>query len=115
MAKLIPPLSKLGIQNLTKLDPELLTDYVLSSPRQEIIDTFPKRFHYHQNVRRSHFHNMQRNICSELELDILKSKGQISKTLSEHVLKSHNLQKLHQKIMDLNLSTKTIELTYNTQ
>ena len=41
--------------------------------------------------------------------DILKSKGQISKTLSEHVLKSHNLQKLHQKIMDLNLSTKTIE------
>ena len=133
MAKLIPPLSKLEIKNLTKLDPELLTDYVLSNPRQELIDTYPKRFHYHQNVRRTHFHNMQRNICSELEFlcglslgwnnrallkmdvwkDILKSKGQISKTLSEHVLKSHNLQKLHQKIMDLNLSTKTIETLLN--
>ena len=76
---------------------------------------------------------MQRNICSELEFlcglslgwnneallqmdvwrDILKSKDQISKTLSETVLKSHNLQKLHQKIMDLNVSTKTIETLLN--
>ena len=133
MAKLIPPLSKLEIKNLTKLDPELLTNFVLSNPRQEVLDTYPKRFHYHQNVRKTHFHNMQRNICSELEFlcglslgwnnkallqmdvwkDILKSKGQISKTLSEHVLKSHNLQKLHQKIMDLNLSNKTIETLLN--
>ena len=133
MAKLIPPLSKLGIENLTRLDPELLTDYILANPRQEIIDTYPKRFHYFQNVRKSHFHNMQRNISSELEFliglslgwnnetllqmdvwkDILKSKGQITKTLSETVLKSHNLQKLHQKILDLNLSTKTIESLLN--
>merc|ERR1712020_464665 len=129
MAKLIPPLSKLGIENLTRLNPELLTDYILENPRAEIIDTWPKRFQYTQNVRRSHFHNMQKNISSELEFliglslgwnnetllqldvwkDILKSKGQISKTLSETVLKSHNLQKLHQKILDLNLSTKTID------
>ena len=41
--------------------------------------------------------------------DILKSKGQVTKSLSVHVVKSHNLSKLHQKICDMNFSKKVID------
>ena len=129
LAKMVPPLNQLEIPNLTKLSSELLTDYILENPRAEIIDTYPKRFLYHQNIRKTHFHSMTSNISSEIQFllglalgfnnesvlsmpvwqDILKSKGQVTKSLSEHVIKSHNLSRLHQKICDMNFSKKVID------
>ena len=129
LAKMVPPLNQLNIPNLTKLSSELLTDYILENPRAEIIDTYPKRFLYHQNIRKTHFHSMTSNISSEIQFllglalgfnneavlsmpvwqDILKSKGQVTKSLSEHGIKSHNLSRLHQKICDMNFSKKIID------
>ena len=129
LARMVPPLNQLELPNLTKLSSELLTDFILSNPRAEVIDTYPKRFLYHQNIRKTHFHTMTSNIASEIQFllglalgfnnesvltmpvwqDILKSKGQVTKSLSEHVIKSHNLAKLHQKICDMNFSRKIID------
>ena len=128
MCKFIPPLNALDIPNLTKLDSELLTDYILQFPMSEVIDTFPKRFFYHQNVHKTQLHNAHQNVSSELQLflglslgwnstgilslpvwkDILEAKGDISKGMATKILKTHNLSKIHQAILDLNLDSNML-------
>ena len=40
---------------------------------------------------------------------ILASRGDLSKSLGDHVLKNHNLGKIHKRIQDLNLDGKVIK------
>ena len=102
ISKLIPPLNNLPINNMTKLSNEHLTDYLLKYPRKEVIDVYPKRFHYHQDVHKTQLHNGEQNLSSEWQLfaglhlgwnstailslpvwqDIIKSKGDMTKSFS---------------------------------
>ena len=75
MAKYIPPLNQLEIPNLTKLNSELVTDFILNYREKEVIDTYPKRFFYHQNVGKTMLHSMVQNISSELQLLVGLSLG----------------------------------------
>ena len=129
ISKLIPPLQNLKIENLTKLSDEHLTDYMLSNPRKEVIDTYPKRFFYKQDVHRTQLHNAEQNLSSEWQLfaglhlgwgnkailslpvwqDIQKSKGDLTKSLATQVVKTHNLHKIHQKILDANIKDNVIQ------
>ena len=68
MAELIPPLQNLQIPSLTKLDSELLTDYILRNPPAETIDCWPKRYFYSQNVHKTMLHNSSQSIPSEQQL-----------------------------------------------
>ena len=129
ISNLIPPLQNLNIKNLTKLSNEHLTDYLLRNPRKEVIDTYPKRFHYVQDVHRTQLHNGEQNLSSEWQLfaglnlgwnntailslpvwqDIQKSKGDITKSLATQVVKTHNLHKIHQKILDSNIKDNVMK------
>ena len=128
MAELIPPLQNLQIPSLTKLDSELLTDYILRNPPAETIDCWPKRYFYSQNVRKTMLHNSSQSIPSEQQLllglslgwqneailslpvwqSILASRGDLSKSLGDQVLKNHGLGKVHKRIQDLNLDGKVV-------
>ena len=129
ISKLIPPLQNLDIKNLTKLSSEHLTDYLLRFPRQEVIDVYPKKYKYHQDVHRTQLHNAEQNVSSEWQLfaglhlgwnntailslpvwqDIVKSKGDVTKSLATQIMKTHNLNKIHQKIVDTNFKENVIE------
>ena len=129
MSKIIPPLDKLNIEDFTKISSEDLTDYILRSPRQEIVDVWPKKFRYAQPVHKTQLHNSSQNISSELQLliglrlgfnntsilnlpvwkSILESKGDISKSLANEALKVHNLSKIHAKIQSLNLDDEVLQ------
>ena len=129
ISKLIPPLQNLNIENLTRLSNEHLTDFLLRNPRKEVIDTYPKRFHYVQDVHRTQLHNGEQNLSSEWQLfaglnlgwnstavlslpvwqDIQKSKGDITKSLATQVTKTHNLHKIHQKILDSNIKDNVMQ------
>ena len=128
MTKLIPPLNQLKIKELTKLNSELLTDYILSTPRQELIDVWPKRMFYKQNVHKTQIHSAHQNISNEQQLilglllqwnnqsilslpvwnDIILSKGEITKSMAANILKMNNLGKIHQKLKSLNIKEETL-------
>ena len=110
-AQFLPPIkSELGV----KLNPEQVTDFLLSDPKQEAIDTFPKRYQYHQNVHLSHIKTYEQRLPSELELligfdntavlnmqvwrDLAKMKGNLSQAQQEQIIKLNNLQKIKNKI-----------------
>ena len=102
---------------------------MLSNPRKEVIDTSPKRFFYKQDVHRTQLHNAEQNLSSEWQLfaglhlgwgnkailslpvwqDIQKSKGDLTKSLATQVVKTHNLHKIHQKILDANIKDNVIQ------
>ena len=129
MAELIPPLQNLQIPSLTKLDSELPTEYILRNPPAETIDCWPKRYFYSQNVCKTMLNNSSQSIPSEQQLllglslgwqneailslpvwqSILASRGDMSKSLGDQVLKTHGLAKVHKKIQDLNLDSNVIE------
>ena len=109
-AQFIPPIKSLfGV----KFSSEQVTDYLLSDPKQETIDTFPKRYQYHQNIHLSHIKTYEQSLLSELELliglylgfdntavlnmqvwrDLTKMKGNLSQAQQEQIIKLHNLQK----------------------
>ena len=125
-AQFIPPIkSELGV----KLNPEQVTDFLLSDPKQETIDTFPKRYNYHQNVHLSHIRSYEQRLPSELELlvglylgfdntavlntqvwrDLAKVKGNLSQSQQEQIIKLNNLQKIKTKIESLNLPEKMLQ------
>ena len=109
-----------------KLNPEQVTDFLLSDPKQETLDTFPKRYQYHQNVHLSHIKTYEQRLPSELELliglslgfdntavlnmqvwrDLAKMKGNLSQAQQGQIIKLHNLQKIKQKIESLHLPEK---------
>ena len=111
MAKIITPLQNLNIQDFTKISNENLVDYILSNPREELVDVWPKKFRYAQPVHKTQLHNKTQNIASEIQLllglrlgfqneailtlpvwkSILESKGDISKSLANQTLKVNNL------------------------
>ena len=129
MAKIITPLQNLNIQDFTKISNENLVDYILSNPREELVDVWPKKFRYAQPVHKTQLHNKTQNIASEIQLllglrlgfqneailtlpvwkSILESKGDISKSLAHQTLKVNNLSKLHQKIQSLNLNDEVLQ------
>ena len=90
---------------------------------------YPNRFHYHQDVHKTQLHNGEQNISSEWQLfaglhlgwnstailslpvwqDIIKSKGDMTKSLATQVIKTHNLNKIHQKIVNLNIQENVMQ------
>ena len=130
MCSLIPPLSQYNIPELTKLKPEALTDFLLSTPAPETIDVWPKRYHYRQDVRKTQLHDMYQNLSNETQLilalnlgfnstavlslpvwrDILKSKsGVLTKTQQGDILKENNLGKIHKKLISLGLEESKLK------
>ena len=125
-AQFIPPIkSELGV----KLNPEQVTDFLLSDPKQEAIDTFPKRYQYHQNIHLSHIKSYEQRLPSELELliglylgfdntavlntqvwwDLAKMKGNLSQSQQAQIIKLNNLQKIKTKIESLQLPQKLMQ------
>ena len=102
---------------------------MLRYQRKEVIDVYPKRFHYHQDVHKTQLHNGEQNLSSEWQLfaglhlgwnstailslpvwqDIIKSKGDMTKSLATQVIKTHNLNKIHQKIVNLNIQENVMQ------
>ena len=123
----VPPIS--GIENMAKLSNEQLVDFIMSSPEPELIDVYPKRQLYHQNLHETHVTKWNININNETQLicalksafnspdalnlpiflDIMKSQKNLSKSAKEYIVRNHNLQKLRKKIESLDLNPDIFE------
>ena len=127
LAEAIPPLKSLKIQNFEQLDPSELRRYILSSPRNEIVDVWSKRALYTQDLSKNQLQNFHQNISNEKQLIISLSLGwnnpellkldvwkdlmrtkKISESEIKAILKVTGMNKLHQKIQDLNLDSKIL-------
>ena len=128
LAEAIPPLKALKIQNFEKLDPSELRKFILSYPRNEIVDVWSKRGLYTQDLSKNQLQNFHQNISNEKQLiislslgwdnpEILKSLDvwkdlmrtkKISEPEIKAILKVTGMNKLHQKIQDLNLDSKIL-------
>ena len=112
-----------------KITNEDLVDDILGNPSEEVVNIWPKKFRYFQPVHKTQLHNKTQNIASEAQLliglrlgfnnesiltlpvwkSILESKGDISKSLANETLKTHNLSKIHQKIQSLQLNDSVLQ------
>ena len=127
LAEAIPPIRALKIQNLEQLDPSELRKFILSYPRNEIVDVWSKRGLYTQDLSRNQLQNFHQNISNEKQLIISLSLGwnnpelvkldvwkdlmrtkKISESEIKSILKVTGMNKLHQKIQDLNLDSKIL-------